>query len=687
MPTIIAEKKAFYAKHGIQSEHVLVPCAIATNALLSDDLDFAVCTGPGIAGAIKGLPIKLVMTTQDKLGYLLLVKANVQKLTDLRGKTIGISTFGSQLYLTSITLLRRYGMEPGKDINLIPGGDNTARLAAMDGGKVDAAFVSSPADIFGAKRGYKVLLWTRDHVPLLQNAMVTTDKQLKTAPDKVKRTIKASIEALRFIREQPEETINIAAKWLKLDLAITRAAFENYLPCYSADGALPDQALQDLIQYELDRGNLKKEIPLTQVASRALLQQAQKELICARTMNDSTTAAPLAGVRVLDFTHVLAGPFCTRLLADLGADVVRVESSKHPDHPWPSAHIGKDGRHASYLNTNRNKRSIAIDLKHPSGQQTAVNLAARADVVVENFSAGVMDRLGLGYETLRSRNQGIISVSMSGYGHDGPRRGWTSMNMNLQGYSGLMTVTGAEGDPPTAISNSWNDYIGGLHACFAIVQALDERGSSGIGTRLDLSQFECSVAMIAPLLLASAVTGRNPPRMGNRSARFAPQGVYRCAGTDNWCAISVRTEDQWRSLGRIIGKDSWAAQERFATVSGRQQCHDEIDEQLSTVDRTTFKPCSGADASRPAAFAPNGCGALMICSTNRMARRFFAQWRSRVSASMLTTGLPFRFSSWLFPSALSRPRARPAQRRGSARLVGPCRRRRFKSLDNQGALT
>ena len=278
LPTIIAEKKAFYAKHAIHSEHVLVPCAIATNALLSDDLDYAVCTGPGIAGAIKGLPIKLVMTTQDKLGYLLLVKANVQKLADLRGKTIGISTFGSQLYLTSTTLLRRNGMEPGKDIHLIPGGDNNARIAAMDGGKVDAAFVSSPADIFGAKRGYKVLLWSRDHVPLLQNAMVTTDKQLKTAPDKVKRTIKASIEALRFIREQPEETINIAAKWLKLDPAITRAAFENYLPCYSVDGTLPDQALQDLIQYELDRGNLKKEIPLSQVASRALLQQAQKEL-------------------------------------------------------------------------------------------------------------------------------------------------------------------------------------------------------------------------------------------------------------------------------------------------------------------------------------------------------------------------------------------------------------------------
>jgi NitT/TauT family transport system substrate-binding protein len=278
LPTIIAEKKGFYSKYGLVPEHVLVPCAIATNAILSEDLDYNVCTGPGIAGAIKGLPIKLVMTTQDKLGYLLLVKPNVEKITDLRGKTIGISTFGSQLYLTSTTLFRQAGLEPGRDINLLPGGDNTARLGAMDAGKVDAIFVSSPADIFGVKRGYKVLLWSRDHVPLTQNTVVTTDKKLKQFPDQVKRMLKGSIEALRFIREHQEESIGIAAKWLKLDSTITRAAFENYLPCYSADGSLTDQALKDLIQYELDRSSLKKEIPLSQVASRDLLHQAQKEL-------------------------------------------------------------------------------------------------------------------------------------------------------------------------------------------------------------------------------------------------------------------------------------------------------------------------------------------------------------------------------------------------------------------------
>lgn len=278
LPTVIAEKKGFYTKYGLVSEHVLVPCAIATNALLSEDLDYAVCTGPGIAGAIKGLPIKLVMTTQDKLGYLLLVKPNVQKLTDLRGKTVGISTFGSQLYLTSVTLFRKTGLEPGKDVNLLPAGDNTARIAGMESGKIDAAFVSSPADIFGAKRGYKVLLWSRDHVPLTQNAIVVTDKKLKQSPDQVKRTIKGSIDALRFIRDRQEESVEIASKWLKLDAATTRAAFENYLPCYSIDGGLSDQALNDLIQYELDRSALKKDIPLAQVASRGLLQQAQKEL-------------------------------------------------------------------------------------------------------------------------------------------------------------------------------------------------------------------------------------------------------------------------------------------------------------------------------------------------------------------------------------------------------------------------
>lgn len=278
LPTVLAEKKVFYPKHGLLSEHVVVPCAIATNALLSDDLDYAVCTGPGISGAIKGVPIKLVMVTQDKLIYFLLTKPDVQKVPDLRGKTIGISSLGSQLHLTSVTLLRHFGLEPGKDVNLLPSGDNQARLTALDSGRIDAAFGTSPLEIVGAKRGYKVLVWTRDYVPLTQNAVVVTDKKLNQSPEQVKRMIKGTIDALRFLRERKEETMEIASKWIKLDSATTRAIFENYLPSYSSDGSLTDQALQALIQYELERSKTKKDVSLSQVADRTPLLQAQKEL-------------------------------------------------------------------------------------------------------------------------------------------------------------------------------------------------------------------------------------------------------------------------------------------------------------------------------------------------------------------------------------------------------------------------
>jgi benzylsuccinate CoA-transferase BbsF subunit len=371
-------------------------------------------------------------------------------------------------------------------------------------------------------------------------------------------------------------------------------------------------------------------------------------------VSQQTIPPPLAAIRVLDFTHVLAGPFCTRLLADLGADVVRVESSKHPDHPWQSTFISEDGRHASYLNTNRSKRSIAIDLKREAGQRLAARLAAVSDIVIENFSAGVMDRLKLGYEKLSAINPRLIYVSMSGYGHNGPRRDWTSMNMNLQGYSGLMTVSGAEGDPPTAISNSWNDYIGGLHAGFAILQAIDERRAGAKGRRVDLSQFECSASMIGSLLLSSAVDGKVPARRGNRSDRFAPQGVYPCAGIDNWCAMSVGNEGQWRALTRLIGWERWSAEPRFESVGGRTQCHDEIDEAISSWTRQY------TDKEVEERFRTAGINAARVRRINDVVDSLdpstvYSHMPERRVGSMLTTKLPFSLSFVDLPSPHSAP--------------------------------
>jgi benzylsuccinate CoA-transferase BbsF subunit len=174
---------------------------------------------------------------------------------------------------------------------------------------------------------------------------------------------------------------------------------------------------------------------------------------------------------------------------------------------------------------------------------------------------------------------------MSGYGHSGPRRAWTSMNMNLQAYTGLMLTTGAEGDPPTSISNSWNDYIGGLHATIAILQALTDRAVSGKGRNVDLAQFEASVATLGPLVMASAVSGKPPRRWGNRSDSAAPQGVYPCAGEDEWCALSVETNEQWRGLAGVIGQPGLAEDPRFASAAGRMRHHDTIDELIGVWTR------------------------------------------------------------------------------------------------------
>ena len=294
--------------------------------------------------------------------------------------------------------------------------------------------------------------------------------------------------------------------------------------------------------------------------------------------------APLAGLRVLDFSHILAGPFCTRLLADLGADVARVETIIRPDHlgERKTGSKGPPDRPPSYLNINRSKRSVTINLKTEAGRKLVTRLASVTDVIVENFSAGVMARLQLDYERLRSLNPRLIYVSMSGYGHHGPRRDWTSMNMNLQAYTGLMMTTGSESDPPVAISNSWNDYMGGFHACFGVLQVLAERNKTGVGANLDLSQCESSVATLGSLMVYSAVNRTLPQRLGSRSTRVAPQGVYRCSGADEWCAISIQNDEQWRALANAMGNPAWAGDARFETVLGRLRAHDEIDAQIET---------------------------------------------------------------------------------------------------------
>jgi crotonobetainyl-CoA:carnitine CoA-transferase CaiB-like acyl-CoA transferase len=304
-------------------------------------------------------------------------------------------------------------------------------------------------------------------------------------------------------------------------------------------------------------------------------------------MAEAERPLPLSGIRVLDFGHIVAGPYCVRLLADLGADIVKVETASRQGRTGArrggTRGANTAGRTPHLFHINRNRRSIDLNLKTERGLAIAKRLAAAADVLVENFSSGVMDRLGLGYDDLATSNPGLVYASMASFGHTGPRSGWTGMNVTLQACSGLMLATGAEGDPPIGISNSWNDYVGGLHTAVAILGALSKRKASGAGCYLDVSQFECSVAMLGSLVLASAVAQAPPARLGSRSLEAAPQGCYRCAGDDQWCAVSVQTDDHWQALvGEIGGSAPQLREPRYATLAGRLAHHDAIDASIES---------------------------------------------------------------------------------------------------------
>jgi NitT/TauT family transport system substrate-binding protein len=278
LPTVIAEKKGFYAKHGLAPEHILISISVGMSALGTGDLDYSNGLAQGILASIRGVPVKLVMFTQEKLVFFLMAKPQFQKVTDLKGKTIGISYFGSTTHMVAEGILRHYGLVPGKDVNVLPSGDDQGRLAALDVGRIDATVGIPPLDVVAAKKGYKILARAGDYLNLPQNGIIVTDKKLETSPDQVKRMIKGTIEALQFIKNRREEATDILAQWSRVDKEMAKAIFASYAPGYSTDGTMSEEGLQAALQEGMTRAKIEKKFPLSQIADRRLLFEAQKEL-------------------------------------------------------------------------------------------------------------------------------------------------------------------------------------------------------------------------------------------------------------------------------------------------------------------------------------------------------------------------------------------------------------------------
>jgi len=299
---------------------------------------------------------------------------------------------------------------------------------------------------------------------------------------------------------------------------------------------------------------------------------------------------PLARVRVADLTQVWAGPYATKFLADMGAEVIKVESTQRPDAErmaagprrsrlYPDYVPGERffNRKAEFVEYNRNKQSITLDLTSTAGVALFKSLVQASDIVVENYSTGVMDRFGLGYDVLRQIRPDVIMLSMPGFGSTGPEANVRAYGPIQEAMSGLTSITGYLGDAFLETREYYGDPTAGAFGAAALFAALWHRRRTGRGMFIDLSQREAMIACLPELVLEHAMTGRTLQSTGNRHPYKAPHGCYRCAGEDNWLVLSVGSDREWQAFCRAIDRPELIHDARFTTALERLKHQDELD--------------------------------------------------------------------------------------------------------------
>ena len=287
----------------------------------------------------------------------------------------------------------------------------------------------------------------------------------------------------------------------------------------------------------------------------------------------------LSELRVLDFTRVLSGPYATRILADFGAEVIKIQSKKVE---------GTQSDSGGYFDTwNRNKRSITLDMSHLAAREIASRLVAICDVVIENFSPRVMLNWGMDFQKLKEVRPNIIMLSMSGMGQTGPWKNHVAFGPTVQSLGGLTHLTAFEEDAPLGSGYALADHISGLYGAFAILAALEHRDRTGQGQYIDLSQYEVASTMIGPALLDVLANNQEPLPQGNQPdyEMAAPHGCYQCLGDDRWCVIGVFSETEWQAFVKVLGNPGWASEKRFSTLQARKAHFKPLDEKLNQWTR------------------------------------------------------------------------------------------------------
>ncbi|MGD0241223.1 MAG: CoA transferase [Streptosporangiaceae bacterium] len=296
---------------------------------------------------------------------------------------------------------------------------------------------------------------------------------------------------------------------------------------------------------------------------------------------------PLSGIRVLDLTNVLAGPYCSYQLMLLGAEVVKVELPGHGDlarRLGPDPALNEAGLGASFLAQNAGKKSVELDLKHPAGREAFTGLVREADVLLENFRAGVLGRLGFGWPVLRTLRPELVYCAISGFGQTGPMAGAPAYDQIIQGLSGMMAVTGTPRTAPLRVGFPVCDTVGGLMAALAIAAALAGRARTGRGCFLDVSMLEAAISAMGWTVSGYLVCGVPPEPMGDQNATAAPSGTFGAA--DGPLNIAANRQEQFETLCRLVGRPGLAADPRFADVEARKRNRGALNEELNAALRT-----------------------------------------------------------------------------------------------------
>ena len=304
---------------------------------------------------------------------------------------------------------------------------------------------------------------------------------------------------------------------------------------------------------------------------------------------------PLKNYRVLDLSRIWAGPYCTKLFADMGAEIIKMESlsvydsHRGPVNPakgiaaYPDGEPGDEpwNRNGWFNCLHMSKYGVTLELTKDEGRRVFERLVSISDVVIENFRQGSLERLGYTYEELRRHRPDLIYVSMPAFGNTGPWKGYLGYGIGQEQLSGMAHMTGYRGEGPMKSGINHGDPITGSHAAGVLMAALRHRRRTGKGMYIDVSQQESSVALMGPEVLAYQMTGQEPERRGNRSGWYAPANSYRCAGEDRWVTIAATNQDQWRSLAQAMDADGLADDPRFDTNEARRENHDDLDRIIS----------------------------------------------------------------------------------------------------------